>query len=76
MKIRWNGAYSDTFTIYNGVKLVGVLSPLLFNIYSKELLIKLETQLGLGCHRNGMLVGAVIYADDITIISSNEHIIK
>ena len=60
MRIRWNGAYSDTFTICNGVKQGGVLSPLLFNIYLEKLLLKLEAQ-GLGCHRNGMFVGAFIY---------------
>ena len=39
MRIRWNGAYSGTFTICNGVKQGGVtvLSPLLFNIYLEEL---------------------------------------
>ena len=68
MRIRWNGAYSDTFMICNGVKLVGVLSPLLFNIYFEELLLKLEAQV-LECHRNGMFVGAFIYADDITILA-------
>ena len=68
MGIRWNGTYSDTFTICNGVKQGGVLSPLLFTIYLEELLVKLEAQ-GLGCHRNGMFVGAFIYADDITILA-------
>ena len=68
MRIRRNGAYSDTFTICNGVKQGGVLSPLLFNIYLEELLLKLEAQ-GLECHRNGMYVDAFIYADDITILA-------
>ena len=53
-------------------KQVGVLSPLLFNIYLAKLnilvVLKLEAQ-GLGCHRNGMFVGAFIYADDITILA-------
>ena len=31
-------------------------------------MLKLEAQ-GLGCHRNGMFVGAFIYADDITTLS-------
>ena len=31
-------------------------------------MLKLEAQ-GLGCHRNGMFVGAFIYADDITILA-------
>ena len=68
MRIIWNGAYSDTITICNGVKQGRVLTPLLFNIYLEELLLKLEAQ-GLGCHRNGMFVSAFIYADDITILA-------
>ena len=67
-RIRWNGAYSNIFTKYNKVKQGGVLSPLPFNTYSEELLLKLEAQ-GLGCHCNGMFVGAFIYADDITILA-------
>ena len=68
MRIRWNGAYSYTFNISNGEKQGGVLSLLLFYIYLEKLLLKLEAQ-GLGCHRNGMFVGAFIYADDITILA-------
>ena len=68
MRIRWNGTYSGTFTICNGVKQGGVLSTLRFNIDLEEFLLKLEVQ-GLGCHRNGMYVGAFIYADDITILA-------
>ena len=50
------------------VKQGGVLSPLLFNIYLEELLLKLETQ-GLGCYRNDMFVGAFINSDAITILT-------
>ena len=32
MRVRWNGAYSETFTICNGVTPEGVLSSLLFKI--------------------------------------------
>ena len=58
MRIRWNGAYSDIVSICIGVKQGGVLSPLLFNIYFEELLLKLEV--GLGSHRNGLFFGAFI----------------
>ena len=33
MRIRWNNSVSDYFTISNGVKQGGVLSPVLFSIY-------------------------------------------
>ena len=37
------------------------------NIF-RRFLLTLEAQ-GLECHRNGMFVGAFIYADDITILA-------
>ena len=33
MGIKWNGAYSDRFTIYNGGKQGGVLPLLPFNLH-------------------------------------------
>ena len=40
MRIRWNGTYSDTFTICNGVKQDGDLSPLLLKIYSEDFCLR------------------------------------
>ena len=44
----------------------GVISPVLFNLYLDNLLISLK-QSGLGCHINGTYMGALGYADDITL---------
>ena len=52
------------FTVRNGVKQGGVLSPLLFSIYTDSLLKKIEES-GVGCH----MFGALAYADDITLLS-------
>ena len=54
------------FSISNGVKQGGVISPVLFNLYLDSLLISLK-QSGLGCHINGTYMGALGYADDITL---------
>ena len=55
------------FILKNGVKQGGVLSPTLFNLYIDRLLVTL-TNSGLGCHINGIYtVGALSYADDITL---------
>jgi len=40
----------------------------LFSIYIDELLVSLS-QLGVGCYIAGNFVGAIIYADDIVLIS-------
>ena len=37
--IKQNGAFSNNFTVSNGVDQGAVLSPLLFNVYLEELLL-------------------------------------
>ena len=72
MRVRWNGSISEQFSVSNGVKQGGVLSPLLFSLYLDELLVKLR-ELGLGCHMNGIFTGAFIYADDITLLAPSRY---
>ena len=67
--IKWNAAISCSFDTRNGVKQGGVLSPLLFNVYLDKLILLLREQ-GVGCHINGMFVGAFCYADDVTLLAS------
>ena len=52
----------------NGVKQGGVLSPLLFAIYTDSLLKRSEES-GVGCHIDGYYTGALAYADDYTLLS-------
>ena len=70
MPVQWNGHYSDKFEAHNGVKPGGVLSPILFAIYIDELLIKLEKS-SLRCYIGDTCIGALGYANDITLISSS-----
>ena len=65
-RVMWNSHVSDYFSISNGVKQGGVISPVMFNLYLDNLLISLK-QSGLGCHINGTYMGALGYADDITL---------
>ena len=51
LSVRWGRASSTPFTVSNGVRQGGVLSPVLFSIYLDELLMKLES-LGVGCFWN------------------------
>ena len=46
----------------------GVLSPILFNIYIDKLLLELYGS-GYGCYINNIFVGALCYADDVTLLS-------
>ena len=65
-RVMWNSHVSDYFSISNGVKQGGVISLVMFNIYLDNLLISLK-QSGLGCQINGTYMGALRYADDITL---------
>jgi len=56
------------FNALNDVKQGGVISPILLYIYIDDLLVSLS-QLGVGCYTAGNFFGAIIYADDIVLIS-------
>ena len=40
IRVRWDDAMSQEYTISNGVKQGGVMSPVLFKVYLDELLLK------------------------------------
>ena len=59
---------SEKFTVSNGVRQRGVLSPLLFSVYRDRLFMRLRRS-GYGCRIGPHFVGAVGYADDMYILS-------
>ena len=67
-KVRWNGDFSEPFSISNGVKQGAVLSAVLFCIYIDDLIKELRKSRE-GCWINGGYVGIVVYADDIALLS-------
>ena len=68
MMARWNRSLPSKFDVTSGVKQGGVLSPLFFSVYLNNLFCQLRDQ-NIDCHMNSHFVGAVIYADDITLLS-------
>ena len=66
--VQWEGAHSNMFKIFNGVKQGSVISPLLFTLYIDSLFLLLK-QLGLGCHVGLTYAGAFGYADDIALVA-------
>ena len=64
MRVCWDKSLSDSFSVFNGVRQGGVLSPILISVYVDGLLQKLADS-GVGCHWGHLLEGAVCYADDI-----------
>ena len=72
LRVNWNGEHSSMFSVSNGVKQGGVLSPILFNVYLDDLIQDLKSN-GVGCHINGHFAGCFVYADDITLIAPSSE---
>ena len=51
------------------------MSPILFAVYVDSLLGRLE-QSGVGCHIGGHFVGALAYADDVTLVAPSRSGIR
>ena len=66
--VRWNACMSSTVKILFGVRQGGVLSPFLFAICVDDVLIKLRDS-SLGCRFRGLLINAIMYADDLLLLS-------
>ena len=64
----WNNVKSRYFTMTNGAKQGGVISPIFFSLYIDPLLEYLRIS-GYGCNMKRVYIGALSYADDITILS-------
>lgn len=77
--VRWNSEVSESFSVTNGVKQGGILSPVLFSVYTDSLLEELKKS-GVGCHLYYTFAGALAYADDIILLcptkSSLLHMLK
>ena len=52
----------------NGVKQGGVLSPVLYLLYTDGLLVKLSNA-GVGCYFGSFFVGALAYTDDLVLLA-------
>lgn len=72
LRINWNGVYSETFYVTNGVKQGGVLSPVLFGLYLDRL-IDILRQSGNGCYIGPHFVGCLAYADDLVLMSPTKQ---
>ena len=71
VQVRWNSSLSDPFSVSNGVKQGGILSPVLFSIYTDYLLCSLRDS-GVGCHLGHVFAGALAYADDIVLLAPSK----
>jgi hypothetical protein len=66
--IKWNDVLSIPFSVSNGVRQGGILSPILFNVYVDELSLKLSAS-QVGCNINNASLNHFIYADDTVLLT-------
>ena len=66
--VKWGRNTSSFFTVSNGVRQGGILSPFLFTLYIDELSYQLNNS-NLGCHINNVCVNHLFYADDLCLMA-------
>jgi hypothetical protein len=68
ISVRWGNSFSYFVSLETGVRQGSTLSPKLFALFVDEVLVRLN-QSGLGCHIKGLCFNAIMYADDLLLIS-------
>ena len=68
MVVRWGTTISTQFTVANGVKQGGIISPMLFNMCIDDLSIALNNS-GIGGYLGDACFYHLVCADDICVIS-------
>ena len=63
MYMRWNNTMSDSFSVSNGVRQGGIISPYLFYVYMDDLSKKLNN-VNAGSFMGTSLINNLMYADD------------
>src|SRR5437870_4951867 len=64
--VRWENVISRQYRLLAGIRQGGVLSPVLFSTYVNDLLDKFAK---FGCYFKGISVSAIMYADDLVLLS-------
>ena len=75
LMIRWGDMLSEPFTVSNGIKQGGILSPYLFNIYVDGLSMNLNDS-GVGCMAGIELINHLSYADDMVLLAPSKKALQ
>ena len=66
--VQWGSYKSESFTVNNGVRQGGILSPACFNVFMDELSVLLNESV-FGCSVNNCKANHLFYADDSILLS-------
>jgi hypothetical protein len=66
----WNGQYSEEFRVTRGIRQGSILSPLLFIMFTDDLLKELSGS-SFGVRVSRYLFNNLAYADDVNILASS-----
>ena len=66
--VKWCNVVSPFFTVSNGVRQGGVLSPVLYNLFIDDLSVQLMKS-NVGCIMNDVRMNHLMYADDSVILA-------
>ena len=72
MKVRWGNTFSEWFSVKNGVRQGGVLSPILFDVYVDVISVTLNN-MNIGCVIGNLIINHLFYADDLVLISPSRN---
>ena len=72
MSVKWGNIFSQSFSVSNGVRQGGVLSPYIFSIYIDDLSIRLN-KYNIGCALGKLILNHLMYADDLVLISPSTY---
>ena len=66
--VKWGNCLSSLVLLSNGIRQGSILGPILFSVYTDDLLQQLHNT-SLGCHINYINFNALMYADDLLLLS-------
>ena len=72
---KWAGVFQFCFCIKAGVRQGGILSLVLFAVFTDTLIERLR-QVGLGCRILDQFYGCLLYADDILLLSHSVNAMR
>ena len=72
MCVRWGKLLSEPFSVSNGVRQGGILSPFLFSVYMDDLSTRLN-KLNIGCTIGELIINHIMFADDLVLVSPSTH---